>query len=434
MRQSHLCLFVSRSLYERMASSQFLVRSVLVLTIGLATAIPRLAHAATITVTSISDESTSSDGLCSLREAINNSNTASDTTGGYCTAGTGTDTINFNISGTNRTITVGSVVNMPLPVISSTLTINGSGQNIIIDGGGSYQVLVVASGATLNLNGLTIQNGYIANNPGGAIQNSGTLSVSNSTFSENTAYSGGAINMLCATTISNTDFDENRTTGFYGFGGVIYANANASLNISDSTFSNSFSNEQGGAIYTLSATTIINSTFYNDYTGGYGGAIVAYSQLTVSNSTFSANYAPGGNSIATPGTSPTVSNSILSGAEGGGPNCYMGINNGGYNISDDASCGFGTSTGLVGKRWGTTCLRYSQADCRTTADLHRQSHFNPPVRRSMRSRLPIARPPISVASGAPRLDTPPATLALMSLPQCHRLTAPRPIPQPGPAT
>jgi CSLREA domain-containing protein len=60
-----------------------------------------LPQPSTITVNTLSDSSTSSDGLCSLREAINNANNAgTDTTGGDCVVGSGTDTINFSISGT----------------------------------------------------------------------------------------------------------------------------------------------------------------------------------------------------------------------------------------------------------------------------------------------------------------------------------------------
>ena len=51
------------------------------------------AHAATLSVNSTSDNLIAADGNCTLREAINNANTDSDTTGGDCLAGSGTDTI-----------------------------------------------------------------------------------------------------------------------------------------------------------------------------------------------------------------------------------------------------------------------------------------------------------------------------------------------------
>ncbi|HXR36250.1 MAG TPA: CSLREA domain-containing protein, partial [Candidatus Binataceae bacterium] len=68
-----------------------------------------------IIVNTLRDDSTSGDGLCSLREAINNANSKSDTSGGDCAPGTGTDTINFSVSGT---ISLGSA----LPAIQNNLT------------------------------------------------------------------------------------------------------------------------------------------------------------------------------------------------------------------------------------------------------------------------------------------------------------------------
>src|SRR5438045_1942496 len=54
--------------------------------------------AATITVNNTADDRTQQDANCTLREAIANVDAAGDTTGGDCTAGTGTgDTIVFNL-------------------------------------------------------------------------------------------------------------------------------------------------------------------------------------------------------------------------------------------------------------------------------------------------------------------------------------------------
>ncbi len=52
-----------------------------------------VARAATITVNSTADNLTAGDGNCTLREAIMNANSDSDTTGGDCSAGNGADTI-----------------------------------------------------------------------------------------------------------------------------------------------------------------------------------------------------------------------------------------------------------------------------------------------------------------------------------------------------
>src|SRR5579862_8266223 len=85
-----------------------------------------------IVVNTTSDESTSGDGTCSLREAIDNSNSpGTDTSGGDCAVATGKDTIKFSVSGT---ITITST----LPAIANSsgdsLVIDGTGQTITIDG------------------------------------------------------------------------------------------------------------------------------------------------------------------------------------------------------------------------------------------------------------------------------------------------------------
>lgn len=97
----------------------------------------QIVHAAApIVVDSTADNTTSGDGECTLREAINNANsTSGDTTGGDCVIGTGSggNTIDFNITHTSvgdtftnqgftgYTIKPGSA----LPNITSTVTING---------------------------------------------------------------------------------------------------------------------------------------------------------------------------------------------------------------------------------------------------------------------------------------------------------------------
>jgi len=63
------------------------------------------AYAATITVNSTADNLTASDGNCTLREAIRNANSNSDTTSGDCTAGSGADII--TLPANTYTLTIG---------------------------------------------------------------------------------------------------------------------------------------------------------------------------------------------------------------------------------------------------------------------------------------------------------------------------------------
>lgn len=103
------------------------------------------AFAADIEVNSTDDTAAAGDGDCTLREAINNAESNSDTTGGDCDPGSGPDTITFSVSGT---ITLGST----LPSITSSdgLTIDG-GDAITISGDNTVRVLLVNAGAVLAL-------------------------------------------------------------------------------------------------------------------------------------------------------------------------------------------------------------------------------------------------------------------------------------------
>ena len=208
-----------------------------------------------ITVNTISD--TPAMGFCTLREAIANANAMAEVSGGHCTAGTGTDTINFSVSGS---ILLGS--ELPDIIDGVSLTIDGTAQSITIDGGDAVLVVAVDRLATLNLNDITIANG--GGFDGGGIDNSGTLNVTSSIFSNNTSFGGGAI------------FNQG------------------TLMVTGSTFSgNSASNasESGGAIYNETTATIINSTFSSNTSGisGFGGAMYNHGHLTVTGSTFSGN-------------------------------------------------------------------------------------------------------------------------------------------------
>jgi hypothetical protein len=267
-------------------------------------AMSRLANASTLTVTNTNDT-----GAGSLR--------------GEILAASSGDTINFNVSGT---ITLGST----LPAIAINLTIDGSGQAITVDGKNSFQILSVNSGATLTLHNLTIANGSSlpAAVAGGGIFNSGTLTVTNCTFSHNIALAtGGAI--------------DNSGT----------------LTVTNSTFSGSRVNHEGGAIHNSGTLTVTNSTFFENVADGIfgGGAIFNSATMKVTNSTFFEN----GIEIVKKVANSTISENdgttfgiggidnlgtaelkgtIL--ADGIGGNCGGTITDAGYNISDDNSCGF----------------------------------------------------------------------------------------------
>src|SRR6202046_2559466 len=229
------------------------------------------ARAATFTVNTTADT-----GTGSLRDAINSANTSP----------TVATTINFNVSGT---ITLGST----LPAIANTspgsLTIDGSGQAITVDGANAFQILSVNSGATLTLQFLTLLHGSpLPFGEGGAILNRGSVTVANSTFSDSQAAAGDAIENTGTLSGTNSSFSDNQAI----VGGAIRNELfgpfapPATLTVTNSTFSDNLVRPTegqvgpGGAIDNEGSTVIVtNSTFSDNQafgglgSDGFGGAI-----------------------------------------------------------------------------------------------------------------------------------------------------------------
>jgi CSLREA domain-containing protein len=137
--------------------AQLLRRLLLTLLLGLFLGLshaPRPAYAATITVTTDTDV-VANNGQCSLREALINANNDNQSGSTDCLAGTGADTIAFNIVGAGvRTINVPTA----LPDITAPLTIDGWTQ-----GGVGYTgpplIELNGSGTGAGVNGLTFRAG-----------------------------------------------------------------------------------------------------------------------------------------------------------------------------------------------------------------------------------------------------------------------------------
>ena len=276
------------------------------------------AWAATYTVTNDADS-----GAGSLRQAMIDANA---TTGVE-------DTINFDL-GSAATITLTSG---QLPTINdgAGLTIDGGSADITVSGDHKYQVFNVDFGK-LALNNLTVADG--GGLRGNGIYNfSGTVTLSNSTISGNSATSGAG-------------------GGIHNIGGT--------LTVSNSTLSGNSANDgadgafsKGGGIYTAHGTvTVSNSTLSGNSAASVGGGIYSEGdgqgtgKLEVSNSTFSGNsnngpFSFGGGSIHNErGTATLKSTIVAKSPSASGENCGgITITNGGYNLDSGTSCGFPTN-------------------------------------------------------------------------------------------
>ena len=119
-----------------------------------------------------------------------------------------------------------------------------------------------ASARAISGNGkVNITHCVFTDNGGGAV--SGADTITNSTFTNNSAYYGGAV--YGAYTITNSTFTNNSASSD---GGAVYSYS--SITITNSTFTNN-SAYKGGAIYGKNC-TIVNSTIANNSGGGFKGS------------------------------------------------------------------------------------------------------------------------------------------------------------------
>jgi PKD domain len=241
------------------------------------------------------------------------------------------DTITFGCSGD---IALTQTLN-----INTNLTLDGSGQQVTLDGQNSVRVLIVNQGVTFTFNALTVAHGFAQ--LGGGVLNFGTLNISNSIFANNnSANDGGGVLSFGTLNISTSIFANNNSARF---GGGLY-NEGATLNISTSTFANN-SASFGGGFYNEGTVNISTSTFANNSASGSGGSLENNGgTVNISNSTFANNSASFGSGLDNTSTgTASISTSLFANNSGG--NCANGtITDQGYNLSSDNTCGFIAST------------------------------------------------------------------------------------------
>ncbi len=284
---------------------------------------------------------------------------------------------------------------------SVPVIIDGPGASLLtISGDGTFGLLSIPTGGAASLTGLTMSDGGAQS--GGAILNQGSLAVSDSVFSNDSAifYGGAIFNNGGSLTVSYTTFTNNRTftnnqatyglgaaidntgtlkvlsstfTGGAAFEGGAIANESGVLNVTSSTF-NKNTAIQGGGLYNNASATIIGSTISNN-TAFQGGGIAndLIASLTLLNSTIAGNAAgQNGGGINQVGTLFSVSstianNTVAAGGAGGGIDASSGTTTL-YNTliagntavtgtttttSASASTGTGTGTG-TGTSTGTS--------------------------------------------------------------------------------
>jgi hypothetical protein len=209
-------------------------------------------------------------GGCTLADAITAANT--DTATGGCTAGSGADTITLSgdviLTRVNNTTSGGN----GLPLITSTITIEGAGFAIARDlSAPDFRILYVEASGNLTLNDTTVTGGVLVPYLGGGIYNNGgTVTISNSTISGNSAADGG---------------------GIFNYGTVM---------ISNSTISGNSASFSSGGLYSSGTALISNSTIIGNTASSSGGGVTCDvgGVVTLVRSLIAGNAAPVGAEVS----------------------------------------------------------------------------------------------------------------------------------------
>ncbi|MCP4357077.1 MAG: right-handed parallel beta-helix repeat-containing protein, partial [Chloroflexi bacterium] len=238
----------------------------------------------------------------------------------------------------------------PITVTRST-TIDGGGL-ITFLGDGNSRIFDVTDNSVpnfeLKLIGLTVSGGRADSGGAVVVDNGNTVTVVNSTLSNNVVQArGGAIYAASAATvnITNSTVISNLAGGSGSAeGGAIYTMF-ATVNIVNSAIiSNTVSdNRDGGGMYNFESDLIlVNSTLSHNNTGNRGGALVVnQSTALITNTTISGNSATrGGGLVIFNGGTVNTKNTIIAGntAPSGGPDCdFDSVTSQGYNLIGDTS-------------------------------------------------------------------------------------------------
>lgn len=343
------------------------------------------------------------DGMCSLREAMDNANDGA-ATHGDCPAGQPAPTVNvitFNIVGSQRIELNGTA----LPDITSAIHIKGATSGASVDGTNASRIFMIMAGASLKITDFYLEDGFtsteggnihnsgrlildqvelnsgFAQQRGGGIANYGELVIRSSILGFNyAAWTGGGLYNVGQATVSNTAIHTNEAGETDGSG--IHNEVGSQLTILGSKFHDnhaenpfcSFCFGDGGVgLYNEGQARVVNSAFYNN-TGDDDvyGTINNQGELRIHGSSISNNSVDIGAGIYSGGSSVThITNSTISGnsAFSGGAIYSDGaditLNN--VTVTNNSAFSSGTS-GIVKDLGGTISMQNSIVAGNTNGD------------------------------------------------------------------
>jgi hypothetical protein len=246
--------------------------------------------------------------------------------------GGGSNTITL-VAGTTFTLTVvdnttDGPTGLPVIAANNALTIVGNGDSIqrsTASGTAAFRLFDVASGASLSLESLTVQNGLAQGDgsvgssaEGGAIYSQGTLALNTATVQNNTAlgyydgnaagggiYSGGALTVQSSTILNNQALGgagqggvsflrSNGDPGGSAFGGGLYISGGTATLTSVTVSSNTARGGDGGTGACASSEVSPYGTNGGNGGNGLGGVYMAGGSVDLHNLTVTGNTAAGG--------------------------------------------------------------------------------------------------------------------------------------------
>jgi hypothetical protein len=228
----------------------------------------------------------------------------------------------------------GDTIDLAAETYTETITLNksidivgeGAKQTILQAAGpeqiAASRVVTVTAGISTTIQGVTIRNGFIAEQNGGGIHNSGTLTLTESTISNNSVYMGGGGGIynqghlvIFDSVIKNNDVQ-------FGSGGGIYNIADG-LVFENVTFNHNRAEVSGGGMVCGGRHhTFTNLSFTRNSSGDYGGGgglVIINSNPKITNAVFRSNAADygegfiGGGGILNINSNPTLTNIIFQG-------------------------------------------------------------------------------------------------------------------------
>ena len=266
----------------------------------------------------------------------------------------GNETITFDptVFATPQTITLGGTQLEPSDT-TGTETISAPAAGVTVSGNDASRVFQVDGGTTASMSGLTISDGKTSDRfsgVGGGLDNNGTTTLTNCTFSGNTASSngGGMYSRGGPATLTDCTFSGN-TTAFNG-GGFGVGVSEATL--TNCTFSgNSAYYDGGGVVNNAGTVTLTNCTATANAAvsnnpsdpGGGGGVYCWRGAASLINCTVSDNTGAQGAGVSGGLDSFSLTNTIVAGnTDQLGASDIGGSVSGSYNL-----IGLGGSGGLV---------------------------------------------------------------------------------------